>query len=195
MKKERKKKIKIIREIPPEIKEVEKEKEPEEIEREELEQVPEEEFSEFATEAEFVSEPTTLPISITIPETKPEETLEQELRNVPSQTRGAGEAGERKSGRDYAATNIPQYTSNYEERVRYEEAEKERRFEIKDLSAPASQRREDVLELGRGEQELARMSEQEREMRRYQEERIIHEPEERRLPFDRRERKKERILK
>lgn len=169
-----------------EVEEEETEEEKEEADlEEEIEPEEPESFTDFTTEA-------VAPVleTIPIPDTSPEP-LEQEIENVPSTP---GTVREESLGA-YTVYNMPEYGREYETSERERQ---EREVEIKNLSAPTPER--ETLNLRNLPQEdftqLSAEERAEREIRKYQEIRRIEEIErERRPPFERRERKRERILK
>lgn len=161
-----------------EFKEIKKETEEQEesLEEEILPDEPEE-FEDFSA--------TTAPVLETIPDTT--QNLEQEVANAPATKKEDESEFKYETG----VYNMPDYGSNTEQRETGE-----RGMEIRDMSE-FRQREKDVLDLRNVERETPQSGEQriEEDIRKYSEVKGIREEEERRPPFDRRERRKERVLK
>jgi hypothetical protein len=184
----KKKKIKIISErVRQPFKEIEEaEKESEEEEEDEIEESGEEDFTEFSSGEDISTAPVLQTSSGT---TETDETLEQQLENVPSNLTGT----DNDKGNIY---NMPDYgQADYET----SEQARERGFEIRNMGV-LPQREGEFLDLKQVQQDRPNLSETERieeEIKKYEDVRRVEEiEEERRIPFERGGRKrKERILK
>lgn len=188
------KKIKVIKEKEPKFKEIVEEEiegtdEELEEETEHLEEEPSEifgDFTEFVVEGGGERIAPILQVSPT--ETTEPEPLEKELENVPA-ARGWRED-------EAVIYNMPDYTGY--EQAGYEGRERQERagFELRDMSNFSQ--REDNFELRQAQEQTPETEAEriEKETRKYHEaKRVEHEEEERKLPFSRERRKRERVLK